>query len=192
MSTAERLSLSEDEYLEFDRTAEMKHEFVNGEIVAMSGASPRHNRIVTNLIASLENRLGAGPCGPLPGDQRVHVPGTGMYAYPDVTVLCGRGEYHPKDRLTLLNPRVIFEVLSDSTAAYDRGAKFDHFRRLTTLAEYVLVAQREQVVLHFRRADAGQWVLTEYPPGDAVKLPALGIELPLTEIYRRVDEFPAD
>ncbi len=184
--------MDEDEYLAMERAADVRHEYVNGEAIAMAGNSPRRNRIVANLVTALMNRLDDGPCGPLPSDQRVHVPGTGLCTYPDVTVLCGPGEYHPKDRLTLTNPSVVFEVLSDSTEAYDRGAKFDHFRRLASFAEYVMVAQRERRVIHYRRLERGHWMLTDCPPGDAVDLPALGIALPLDGIYRRADEFPAE
>lgn len=191
MSTAERQLLSEDEYLALERDAATKHEYVNGEAVAMAGASPRHNRIVANLVTALMNRLGDGPCGPLPSDQRVHVPATGLYAYPDVTVLCGPGAYHERDGITLLNPTALIEVLSDSTEAYDRGAKLDHYRRLDSLREYLLVAERERRVIHYRRGDGAAWILTDCPPGDSVTLASLGVVLPLDEVYRRADSFPA-
>jgi Uma2 family endonuclease len=192
MSTAERLVLSEDEYLAMERASEQKREYVNGEAVAMAGASPRHNRIVANLIIALGTRLEGGPCAPLPSDQRVHVPRTGLYTYPDVSVLCGPGEYHEKDPNALRNPRVIFEVLSDSTEAYDRGAKFDHYRRIPSLEEYVLVWQKERRVMHHRRQTDGRWVMTEIPPGEAVELPALGLSLPFAAIYRDAEKYPAD
>jgi Uma2 family endonuclease len=189
MSTPERPRLSEREYLELERTAEQKHEYVDGEVVAMAGGSPRHALIAANVIGTLRSLLRGTPCRPLTSDLRVHVPATGLYTYPDVTVICGPPILHPEDASVVLNPRVIFEVLSDSTEAYDRGAKFAHYRHIETLEEYVLVSHRERTLEHFRRVDGGQWLYTAYASG-AVALPALGIELPLDEVYAGTEDFP--
>ena len=192
MTAAEKQQLSEAEYLARERLADTKHEYVNGVAVAMAGGSPRHNVIATNIAGELRARLRGQPCRPTNSDQRVHVPHTRLYTYPDVTVICGQPETHPEDRNTLCNPRVIFEVLSASTEAYDRGAKFRHYRRSESLAEYVLVSQHERLVEHFRRGDDGHWVLTEYRETGDVALPALGCSLPLDEIYLDAEAWHAD
>lgn len=121
-----------DEYLARERTATEKSELVNGVMVAMAGASKRHNAIVANLLIALGNRLRGTPCRPYPSDMRVHVPATGLFTYPDVTIFCGSPESLNKDSETFLNPRVIIEVLSDKTEAFDRGAKFAHYRSIVT------------------------------------------------------------
>jgi Uma2 family endonuclease len=192
MSTAERLQLTEREYLELERAADEKHEYVNGEAVAMAGASLRHNIITANISGNLWMQLRGKPCRPLSNDQRVHVPDTGLYTYPDVVVLCGPPKLHPQDDHTLLNPRVVFEVLSDSTELHDRTAKFAHYRRIEGFEEYVLVSQKERRVEHYRRVDGGQWLFTDYAGEGAVVLPALGVELPLDEIYAGVEDAPAE
>jgi len=180
--------VSSAEYLALERAAETKHELVNGEIVAMSGASLVHNLIAMNLGSLLRDLLAAKPCVVLSSDQRVHVPATGLFAYPDLTVVCGRPELHPEDDHTLVNPTVIVEVLSDSTEAYDRGAKFAHYQSIVTLEEYVLVSTREKRVEHYRRQGSGQWLLTVHVGDEArVAFPALGGDLPLASVYEKVD-----
>lgn len=179
--------LSEDEYLERERRSETKHELVHGVLVGMAGASPRHNAIAMNVGVALKVRL-RGRCLVLPSDQRVHVEATGLFTYPDVSIVCDRPRFHPKDRDTLVNPKVLVEILSASTEAYDRGAKFAHYQSIDSLEEYVLVTQAIKRVEHFRRMETGQWLLTVREGDEAVlELPALGCEIPLSEIYEDVD-----
>jgi Uma2 family endonuclease len=186
--TQAQILVTEDEYLEREQRAEAKSELIHGVIVAMAGGSPQHNAIAGNVAGALRTLLKGRRCLVFPSDQRVHVEATGMFTYPDVTVACDAFRFHPKNRDTLLNPRVIVEVLSDSTEAYDRGAKFAHYRTIPSLLEYVLISQHEHSIEHYRRLDTGQWVLTAYE-GDAasVALPALGCELPLAEVYANLD-----
>ncbi|HEX4610807.1 MAG TPA: Uma2 family endonuclease, partial [Urbifossiella sp.] len=143
MSTAPPRKLTAAEYLAIERAAPFKSEFYAGKMFAMSGASPAHNTIKDNLIVSVGSSLRGSGCRTLSSDQRVRVNATGLYTYPDVLILCGPGEYAAEDPYTLLNPKVIIEVLSDSTEKYDRGAKFRQYKRLPSLMEYVLVAQDE-------------------------------------------------
>jgi Uma2 family endonuclease len=185
---APRAQLSEDEYLARERASATKHEYIDGEVIDMSGALPRHNLVSGNIAGVLRDRLRDRPCFVLASDQRIHVAATRMYAYPDVTVVCGRPELAPGDRATIVNPVVIFEVLSDSTEAYDRGAKFAHYRHLASLREYLLVSIDARRVEHYRRLDGGQWLLTEVTgPGAAVALPVLDIEIPLAEVFAKLD-----
>jgi len=180
--------MSQEEYLARERASETKHEYVNGEMIAMAGAPPRHNLVAANITGALHQRLRARPCVVLQSDQRVRVSATGLYTYPDVTVVCGRPELHAQDPMTILNPLVIFEVLSDSTEAYDRGAKFAHYRHLPSLAEYILVSPTERRVEHYKRLEAGHWLLTECEgPASALALPVLEVEITLAEIFEKLD-----
>lgn len=180
--------VTEDQYLEHERHSETKHELVHGVIVAMAGATPRHNLIAMSLGIALGVRLRGRRCLVFPSDQRVHVTATGLFTYPDLTVVCETPRFHPKDRDTLVNPRVVFEVLSSSTEAYDRGAKFAHYQSIASLEDYVLVTQTEKRVEHFHRLETGQWLLTVSEGNDAVLLLAgLGCEIPLSEIYENTE-----
>jgi Uma2 family endonuclease len=183
-------AISEDEYLELERRSETKHELVNGQIIAMAGATFQHNDIAANVLAALRVLLRGKGCKAVGSDQRVHVPATGLFTYPDVTVVCGAPVFHAKDRDSLLNPRVLVEVLSDSTEAYDRGAKFAHYRSIPSFVEYVLVAQDEFRVEHFRRVETEteQWLLTVHRgEGARVELVALGCELLVGDLYEGVE-----
>ena len=186
--TAEQILVTEDDYLGFELRSEGKHELIHGVVVAMAGASREHNAIAGNIVGLLRALLKERRCLVFPSDQRVHIEATGLFTYPDVSVACDGLRFHPKNRDTLLNPCLLVEVLSDSTEAYDRGAKFAHYRTLPSLQEYVLVSQHERRIEHYRRLDTGQWVLTVYE-GDsaAAELPALGCELSLAEVYDKLD-----
>lgn len=193
MISVEQALVTEDEYIERERKSQEKQEFIHGAIVAMAGASPKHNAIAANVIIALGASLRGGRCKVLTSDQRVHVEETGLYTYPDVTVVCDKPRFHPKFRDTLMNPKVIVEVLSDSTEDYDRGAKFAHYRKLASFTEYLLVAQAGKQIEHYRRLETGQWLLTDYQGDEAkVPLPTLGIELSFAEIYDNVERFEPD
>ena len=172
---------TEEEYTRQERASVEKHEYVNGRIVAMAGGSPRHNLISGNVGATL-GRLLARRGFVFSSNQRVFIPATGLYTYPDVTVVCGGVECHPKHGDTITNPKLVVEVLSRSTEAWDRGKKFFHYRAVPSLSGYLLVAQREQRIELYQRVDVGRWELTEAAEGP-LALPALGIELPLAEVY---------
>jgi Uma2 family endonuclease len=194
MQQAERPRYTEDEYVALEHCAETKSELVNGEIYAMSGAKPRHNKIAGNLFFALEVRLGArgSPCLVFNGDQRLRSEATGMNTYADASVVCDP-RFDAKYRDALVNPKVIVEVLSKSTEDYDHGAKFAHYRTIPSFLEYVLVSQRERHVEHFQRLASGQWLLTVLEGDDAVlELPALECTIPLREIYARTEGLPGD
>lgn len=192
MQTRIRERLTEAQYLALERDSDTKHEFVNGEAWAMAGGSPRHGLLAANIGRAVGRRL-ARDCSPVSSCVRVHGSRTGFYTYPDVTIVCGAVETHPQDRNTIVNPRAIFEVLSRSTEAYDRTAKFDHYSRITSLDTYVLVAQDRPRVLHFHRAAPDQWLMTEVE-GEAgvLRLSAFGIAVPMAEIYHRYRDFPGE
>jgi len=182
--------LTEEQYLSLDRAAESRSEFLAGEMFAMSGASMQHGRLQRNLITQLTVSLGVGPCEAFGSDFRVRVSGR-MYTYPDVLVVCGEPALADGHQDVLLNPAVIFEVLSPSTEKYDRGLKFLHYRSIESLREYVLVDQNQVLVEQYTRQADNTWTLRDYLSLDAeLKLDSLGVSLPLNRIYDRV-ELPA-
>jgi Uma2 family endonuclease len=188
MSTLPTTRYSPSEYLSFERGSDQKHEFFRGEVFAMVGASERHNLIVINFASELRAKLKHRPCKVYPSDMRVKVDATGLYTYPDVSVVCGDAELEDDQFDTLLNPLLIVEVLSKSTEDYDRGRKFGHYRRLESLAEYVLVSQDKPHVECYRRQADGQWLLWETSRlEDVVELSSLECEIALAEIYDKVD-----
>lgn len=176
--------ITEDEYLARERAAATKSELVNGQMIAMAGASPRHNAIVRNVLFALTGRLRGQPCQPYPSDLRVHVPATGMFTYPDVSVVCGPPQRHPKDASVIVNPRVLIEVLSETTEAYDRGSKFAHYRTIAGLDTYVLVSQHEPRVEWYERSSDGRWTLSEAvgEPG-IVRLSSISTSISVAELY---------
>ena len=138
--------LSREEYLALERRGEGKHEYLAGELVAMAGASFRHNLIQTRVVASLYQQLRGRPCEVAPSDLRVAIGALGVYTYPDVTVVCGEPQFEDAEQDTLLNPTLLVEILSPSTESYDRGRKFEHYRLIPTFRECLLVAQDRPLV----------------------------------------------
>lgn len=188
MQRLERPRYTEEQYLAMENLSDVRHELVNGDIYAMSGASFAHNLIAGNISQRLRNALEAAgrPCYVLQSDQRVHVQPSGLYTYPDVTVVCGKPQFHGKDPLALLNPVVIFEVLSESTQDHDRGAKFDHYRLVPTLSEVFFVSQTERRIEQRCRRDDAHWTLSWFHE-DRVRIGALEVELSVDEIYAGVE-----
>ena len=187
MASIPKPRITPDEYLARERAMEGKHEYYQGEVFAMGGASPRHNLIALNAGGELRQRLRDAPCLVYTSDQRVKVDEAGLYTYPDVTVVCNTPQYDDDQQDTILNPRVLIEVLSPSTADYDRGGKFALYRHMPSLQEYVLISQDRVLVEHYVR-DGERWILSELnSPTDTLTLSSLSCELPLAEIYLKVD-----
>ncbi len=183
--------ITPQEYLDQERKAEFKSEYVNGRVYAMSGVSDEHSTVAANLVGELHTRFKGRPCKVHGSDMRVQVEDTGKYAYPDVTVVCGASQFADTHMDTLVNPIILMEVLSPSTEAYDRGAKFAHYQYITTLQEYVLVSQNRPLVEKYTR-QGEQWLLTMYRGLDAVlELASVDCRIPLHEIYAKVT-FPDD
>jgi Uma2 family endonuclease len=181
-------SFTEEEYLLLERAADTKSEFLDGQIIAMTGASLAHNVIVMNLGARLHRALEGRPCDVFTSDMRVQVAGGGLYAYPDVVVACEPIILADEHQDTLANPVLIAEVLSPSTAAYDRGVKFQRYQRLGSLRHFLLLAQDEVRVEQFARQDEG-WLLRTYTnPSDRLELADLDVALSVGELYVRVPD----
>ena len=182
-------SLTEEEYLAIERQAEFRSEFYNGEMFAMAGASRRHNRIVTNLVAALDNQLRERPCNVYSNDMRVKIPATRLYTYPDVVITCGAEKFVDNNQDILLSPLVIIEVLSDSTEAYDRGKKFQHYQKIDALSTYILVTQNAPGVEQYVQQEGGKlWTYSEaHGTETAVNIEAINCDLKLEDIYAKVE-----
>ena len=193
MSSAAQRRYTEAAYLAFDRASEIKHEFYRGEIFAMSGASLQHNRITFNLSGCLYGQLKDRDCEAFANDMRVRVQTTTLYTYPDISITCNQPRFLDGDLDTLLNPQVVIEVLSDSTEKYDRGKKFEMYRTIPSLREYVLVSQDRAHIDRFALNEQGQWVLNDATGLDTViELSTVGCRLLLSEIYAKVEFPPAE
>jgi len=188
MSTLPKKRYTPEEYLALERQAEYKSQYFDGEIFAMAGATRRHNLIAMNIGRELSAQLRGRPCEAYPSEMRVKVSPTGLYTYPDVVVVCGEPRFEDDHQDTLLNPTLIVEVLSPTTEDYDRGRKFAHYRRIDSLAEYVLVAQQEHHVERHRRQETGEWMLRETDrPDDTLALTSIDCELALVDVYDKVE-----
>lgn len=171
-----------DEYLAVEATSEIRHEFLNGDVWAMAGGTPEHGALAAAVIRELGIALRGKPCRVYTSDVRVRIMPTGLTTYPDVTVVCGEIQTAPEDASALVNPLVLVEVLSDTTEAYDRGAKAAHYRRIPSLQAYVLVSQGEPLIEVYRRRE-NRWELLEARPGESLDLDLLGITIDIHAIY---------
>ena len=188
MSSVASTYITPEEYLERERKAETKSEYFRGEVFAMAGASLRHGRIVTNLGRELSQQLRQKPCSVYSTDIRLGVKATGLYTYPDVMVVCGEELLADQHLDTVLNPIVISEVLSESTKNYDRGQKFQSYRTIPSLMEYLTVAQDEIHIEQYVRQSDQRWLLTEYSdPAATITLSSIGVELRVGDVYEKVE-----
>lgn len=183
---AQRSGLSPQEYLALERSSEQRHEYADGEIFAMAGATREHNLTAGNIYAGLHQALLERPCEVYSSDMRIKSAATGRYLYPDVAVVCGDPAFEDETRDTLLNPAVIVEVLSNSTEAYDRGDKFAQYQAIPSCQEYVLASQKEPRIEHFRRLPDGTWLLRILRPGDRLVLESIGCEIDVARAYLKV------
>ena len=188
MSAIPKTKLTPDEYLEFERKAEERHEYFNGEIFAMSGAKRNHNKAATNVSGLIWQHLKGKDCESYSNDMRVFVPRTGLYTYPDVVVVCGEPKFQDKVFDTLLNPTLLIEVLSESTESYDRGKKFQHYRSIESLQEYVLVSQDEARIEKYLKQGDGFWVLSEAVGLDSeIEFASIECRIALAEVFDKIN-----
>ncbi|MDI3283219.1 Uma2 family endonuclease [Polyangium sp. 15x6] len=183
---ARKLKYTFAEYVAYDEASEIKHEYVDGEIYAMSGSTARHSLLTTGMSSALSQALGARGCRVFSPDMRIRVQETGLATYPDVSVVCGKLEFDPENSNTLTNPILIVEVLSPSTEKYDRQQKFDHYRLIPTLREYLLISQDERRITHYTRNEDDSWTLRDVRLSQPLKLPSVDVTLSLDDIYRGV------
>jgi Uma2 family endonuclease len=186
MATQPKGFLTPEQYLEIERQAEYKSEYYDGEMFAKAGAPRLHSLIVANVIGELRQQLKDRPCETRPSDLRVQTP-SGLYTYPDVVVACGEARFLGTQEDTLLDPTLLVEVLSPSTEAYDRGRKFEHYRSIESLAEYLLVASDRIHADLFVKQPDGEWLLRDASRiEDKLELRSAGCSLALAEIYAKV------
>lgn len=172
------------EYLALEERSPTKHEWLDGVIYDMSGGTPDHAGLAAAVLGELRNQLRGKRCRVYTADLKVRVLATGLSTYADVSVICGALEVDPDDKNAATNPVVLVEVLSDSSEAYDRGQKFGHYRRIPSLAEYVLVSQHSPKIEVFRKNEAGKWVLAEEASaGEMAPLLSVGCALSVDEVY---------
>ncbi len=193
MATAEKILITAEEYLVRERKAEYKSEYLRGETFAMAGASARHNLIVSNVIVSLGSQLRKRPCLVYPSELMLKIESTGLFTYPDITVVCGEPRFLDDYGDVLLNPVVIIEVLSESTEAYDRGKKFEHYRTIPSVQQIVLIAQERIAADCFSRGANNEWMLQSSSNLDSsLRLDSVQCEVPLSEIYDKVQLDPPE
>ena len=192
MATQPKTFLTPEQYLEIERKAEYKSQYWQGEMFAMSGASRFHNLLAVNLVRETSGQLRRRACEAYGSDMRVRTCPKGLYSYPDLSV-CGKPEFADAAFDTLENPTLIAEILSVSTEAYDRGEKFEQYRSIPSLKQYLLVTQdRAHVELYTRQAD-GRWVFSEATGLDqSMEMESIGCRLALKDLYDKVDFTPAD
>jgi Uma2 family endonuclease len=179
-------SVSLEEYFKIEETSISKHEYYQGTIFAMTGASENHNLISGAVYRNLGNQLDDKPCRPYPGDFRLKIEAVNLYTYPDLSVICGETQLADGRQDTFLNPTLLIEILSDSTEAYDRGKKTEFYRTIPSLQEYLFISQDKPHVERFRRHQHG-WLLTEYSALDELApLDSIGCTLSLAAIYKLV------
>ena len=178
-----RLDYTYADYLAFEASSNVKHEFLDGQIYAMAGGTPDHAGLAAAVIGLLFPQLRQGRCRALDADLRVRVPATGLTTYPDVTVVCGPRERDAKDPLAVTNPTLLVEVLSRSTETYDRGEKFEHYKGFSSLRQYVLVSCRERSVEVWTRDVGDGWTSIVAQEGDVAHLASVGARLDVRELY---------
>lgn len=188
MALARERKFSPEEYLTLERQAAVKSEFVDGTVMAMAGRSAEHDTIVGNLGARLHAQLRGTSCRVFTSNMKVRTDASGLFAYPDLTVVCGEVGFHDPSRDVVTNPKVIFEVLSPSTEAFDRGKKRIRYQTVETLTDYCLIAQDEARVEHWTRQPDGRWLVSASQGLDGtLELVSIGCTLPLAELYERVN-----
>lgn len=185
---AVRTGLSPQEYLELERSSPLRHEYADGEIFAMAGGTLEHSAVAANVLGELRSALRGRGCRVLTSDMRIKIAAARRYVYPDGAVVRSRPEFEDDQRDTLLNPRVVVEVLSDSSEAYDRGDKFAQYRTLPSLEEYVLASQKAPRIEVFTRQADGSWLLRFHGPGERAELSSLGCTLDVDRVYQDVFE----
>jgi Uma2 family endonuclease len=189
---AEKRVWTPEEYLAWEREAPEKHEYFQGEVFAMAGAKRRHNLLSLNFGAELREALRRRTCEVYVSDMRVKVSASGHYTYPDAVVVCGTPRFEDAEEDTLLNPIVLVEVLSKSTASYDRGEKFESYRTIPSFRDYVLVSQTKVLVEHFARQPDGSWLMRELRAGERVVLKSVEATIAVDEIYLKAFAVPGE
>jgi Uma2 family endonuclease len=189
-SPAHRIHYTRADYLALEASSNVKHEYLGGQIYGMAGGTPEHAALKAAVTGLLFAQIRNTRCRAHDADLRVRVPETGLATYPDITIVCGPTERDPEDENAVTNPTVIVEVLSRSTEDYDRGDKFEHFKRIASLRQYVLVSHRDRQIEVWSRAGATEWTRVVSVAGDTATLASIGAELDVNVVYEAAAEPP--
>jgi Uma2 family endonuclease len=179
-----------EEYLKLEQDSDERHEYQDGEVLAMAGGSPEHSFITANIVREAGNALKGTPCRVAESNLRIRIPSRPRYLYPDASIIRGPLQFDPEDakRHSILNPRVIIEVLSPTTEGYDRGEKFTQYREIESFEEYILISQDRPNVESLLRQPDGAWSIQNFTGRDATaKIRSLGVDVPMTEIYAGIE-----
>lgn len=188
MSIAEKTALTPQQYLEQERKAELRSEYFDGQLLAKTGSSADHCTIVGNIAVGIRQQFRNCSCEVFMNMMRIKVIKSSSYFYPDVVAVCGKPQLEDNEQDVLLNPTMIVEVLSPSTENYDRGTKFEHYRTIDSLTDYLLVAQDKIHVEHYVRQSDRSWLFSEYKSAnDKFQIDSIGCELLVAEVYEKVD-----
>jgi Uma2 family endonuclease len=180
--------ISEVEYYALEERAEVRHEYLDGEIFEMAGGRPEQARLIASVTAAIGTRLRGHRCYATSSDQRVKIERTGLITYPDLAIVCPPARYAPANAHTLLNPRAIVEVLSPTREDYDQTTKFEHYTRIESLTHYILIRQDRADVIHYHRDAGREWIReTHTARAASLMLQDLGLKVPVDEIYDRLD-----
>lgn len=172
------------EYLEREKLAKSKHEFYEGEIFAMAGASTRHNIIFSNVFVDIGYKLKGKPCRPFGSDMRIHIPENSLFTYPDISIFCGEPFHSPEDEDTIIQPVVLMEILSKSNREYDRNQKFGLYKAIPTLKEYITIDSEAVMVEAFRLNEQKEWKRQGYKKfAQSLTINTVGVSISLEEIY---------
>ena len=174
-------------YLQLEEESNLKHEYRDGEMVAMSGGTREHAALAAAVIRDLGTQVRGGPCLVHTSDLKIRVRATGLCTYPDVSVICGKAEVDPDSKVVVLNPTVLVEVTSDSTEVYDRGEKLQHYLQIDSLRELVLVSHREKRIEVFRRGEDGRFARTEARTNMVSRLESIKAELSVNSVYEGIE-----
>ncbi len=176
--------ITPEQYLESEETSQVKHEYYDGQIYAMAGGTNAHAILCSNTLAVLVNQLFGEPCRAVGSEQRIKIEATGLHVYPDTSVYCEDARFDGTGNTNLLDPTVVIEVLSRSTSAYDRGDKFDHYKRIESLQDYILIEQTRVHVEHFHRLENGDWLVRFFDDlNDTLALASIDCRVILSQIY---------
>ncbi len=187
MLRSRKKTFTPSEYLAMEEVAEYKSEYYNGQIFALAGGTPDHSKIALKFGAELLRLLEPRPCHVFNSDMRLHVERSGLYTYPDVMVICGKIELAKRRNDTVTNPLLLVEVLSETTRDYDRGARYNFYKQIPTLREYVMVESEHPHVECYRRTGDDQWLIEMYDDLDAtMRLESVGCDITLRQIYHKV------
>ncbi|MBG1261094.1 Uma2 family endonuclease [Nostoc commune] len=188
MQLQEKRQYSPTEYLELEVISEYRHEYIDGQIIPMTGGTPNHNQIAGNFYATLNFALKRQPYRVFIADQRLWIPKKRIHTYPDIMVVAGSLEFSEGRTDTITNPLVICEVLSKSTRSYDRDEKFAAYRTISSLQEYILIDQYKNHVEQYSKTDENKWIFSEYEQESSIlTLSSIQFQIPLSDIYDKVD-----